>query len=454
MKSKRNYQFTVKLSQASRRRLDKILHQHCQLYNAALQERRDAWKHHHQSITFNQQNKQLTLIRQDDPDGWNGEHRLIATYTLRRVDKAFAAFFTRLKRGETPGYPRFKPARRFRTIELSTKTMQPLRIHGRFASIHVKGLPPIRFKLRRQLPPGQPEFVRITRTAARIVVSLTYSVAVPEPSDAMPENPVGLDVGIKKLFALSNGEIIPPREVAELTRAIRRIQRRMQRQRDRAVADGRARWVFAGYRKQTSQPKFRLVWDQFSNRYAKTRSKLAKLHQKAHEQLNGWQHEIANYVVAQFDFIVAEDLQIDNLTKSAKADADNPGINVAQKSGLNRAILAQGWGGLFQKIAYQAESAGKRFIQVNAAYTSQTCAACNHVDADSRKGENFRCTSCGHTADADVNAAINILRRGLETVFRPSGISSAGAAGCSITGSLEPVRLNTTGYPTSGSPCM
>ena len=445
MMAKRNYRFTVKLSRADRRRLDETLRRHCQIYNAALQERRDAWKHHRKAITFNEQTRQLTLVRHDDPAGWNQEHRLLATYTLRRLDKAFAAFFRRIKKGEKAGFPRFKAAHRFRTLEMSTKTMTPLRIHGRFASIHVKGLPPIRFKLRRPLPPGQPEFVRITRTTARVTVSLTYSVTVPDASTAVPENPVGLDVGVKKLLALSNGQLIPPREVGELTRAIRKVQRRMQRQRDQAVAEGRAHWVFNGYRKKTGQPTFRLVWDRFSNRYAKTRSKLAKLHQKGHEQLNGWHHEIANHVVAQFDCIVAEDLEIDNLTRSAKGDAENPGVNVAQKSGLNRAILAQGWAGLFQKIAYKAESAGKRFILAHPAHTSQTCSSCNHVDAASRKGETFHCKACGYEADADVNAAINILRRGLETVFGPSGISSAGAAGYSTTGSLEPVRLNPAG---------
>ena len=259
MMSKRNYRFTLKLSRADRRRLAEVLRRHCQLYNAALQERRDAWKHHHKTITFNEQTKQLTLIRQDDPQGWNQEHRLISTYTLRRLDQAFAAFFRRVKNGETPGFPRFKPAHRFRTVALSTETMRPLRIHGRFASIRIKGLPPIRFKLRRPLPSGQPQFVRITRTAARIVVSLTYSVAVPEPSDATPENPAGLDVGLEKLLALSNGEIIPPRNMAQLATQVRRVQRRMQRQRDRAVAEGRAHWVFNGYRKTTGLPRFRLV---------------------------------------------------------------------------------------------------------------------------------------------------------------------------------------------------
>lgn len=275
MISKRNYRFTVKLSRADRLSLDGVIRRHCQLYNAALQERRDAWKHHQKAITFNEQTRQLTLVRHDDPQGWNQEHRLIGVYTLRRLDQAFGAFFKRFKRGEIPGYPRFKPAHRFRSIALSTKTMRPLRVHGRFASIHIKGLPPIRFKLRRPLPPEQPEFVRISKTAARVVVSLTYSITVPEPIEAIPEQPVGLDVGINKLLALSNGEIIPPRDMAQLATQVRRIQRRMQRQHDQAVADGRAHWVFTGYRKQTGQPKFRLVWDQPSKRYLLTRQRFA-----------------------------------------------------------------------------------------------------------------------------------------------------------------------------------
>ena len=99
MMSKRNYRFTVKLSRAGRRRLEGVLRRHCQLYNAALQERRDAWKHRHKAITFNDQTKQLTLVRHDDPHVWGQEHRLLATYTLRRLDQAFAAFFKRGQKG-------------------------------------------------------------------------------------------------------------------------------------------------------------------------------------------------------------------------------------------------------------------------------------------------------------------------------------------------------------------
>ena len=141
MMSKRNYRFTVKISRADRQSLEEVLRRHCQLYNAALRERRDAWKHHRKAVTFNEQKKQLTLIRHDDPQGWNQEHRLIGVYTLRRLDQAFGAFFKRVKKGATPGYPRFKPHHRFRSVALSTKTMRPLRIHGRFASIHVRACP-------------------------------------------------------------------------------------------------------------------------------------------------------------------------------------------------------------------------------------------------------------------------------------------------------------------------
>jgi putative transposase len=108
----------------------------------------------------------------------------------------------------------------------------------------------------------------------------------------------------------------------------------------------------------------------------------------------------------QFDVIAVEDLKIGNMTRSAKGTVDKPGKNVRQKAGLNRGILANGWGLLVTRLEQKAPG---RVVKVNPAFTSQRCSACGIVDREARESQAvFRCRSCGYTGNADVNAAINI----------------------------------------------
>jgi putative transposase len=106
--------------------------------------------------------------------------------------------------------------------------------------------------------------------------------------------------------------------------------------------------------------------------------------------------------------------------RSAKGTVAEPGKKVRQKAGLNRAILDQGWGAFRVMLGYKLAAFGGTLIEVPAAYTSQTCAACGVVDAASRRDQaRFVCTGCGHEANADTNAAINILQRGLDKSLKP-----------------------------------
>jgi len=125
----------------------------------------------------------------------------------------------------------------------------------------------------------------------------------------------------------------------------------------------------------------------------------------------------------RFDVIRVEDLQITNMTRSAKGTRENPGRNVRQKAGLNRGILGSGWGLLVRRLADKAPG---RVERVRPAFTSQRCSACGHVDAESRESQaRFVCTACGFADHADVNAARNIAAghavtaRGGDGVARP-----------------------------------
>ena len=99
------------------------------------------------------------------------------------------------------------------------------------------------------------------------------------------------------------------------------------------------------------------------------------------------------------------------MTASAAGTDENPGRNVAAKSGLNRSILEEGWGIIRNQLVYKAEWAGKQLVEVNPRHTSQTCSNCGVVDPESRQGKSYACRQCGLAIDADVNAAVNILKR-------------------------------------------
>jgi putative transposase len=130
-------------------------------------------------------------------------------------------------------------------------------------------------------------------------------------------------------------------------------------------------------------------------------------------------HKLSTDLAKNHGVVAVEKLDIRRLTRSARGTAQRPGVHVAAKAGLNRAILAQGWGQLLRQLAYKFNRCGGRLVEIPPAYTSQRCAACGAVAQESRQTqERFVCVSCGHEAHADVNAALNVLAAGLAVTAR------------------------------------
>ena len=176
--------------------------------------------------------------------------------------------------------------------------------------------------------------------------------------------------------ALSTGELLhcPRLRPAERAR-LRRLQRRLARAR------------------------------KGSHRRARVKTAIAKLRAREGDRRKDWAEQTSTGLARRFDVIRIEDLRIRNMTRSAKGTVAQPGRNVRQKAGLNRGILASGWGLLGRRLEDKAPG---RVEKIHPAYTSQRCSACGHVAADSRESQAlFRCTACGYTCHADVNAAKN-----------------------------------------------
>ena len=239
----------------------------------------------------------------------------------------------------------------------------------------------------------------------------------------VPAEAVGVDRGVAVPFALSTGEMIRlPETVPALERAQRRAQKKLSR----------------GKRG--------------SRRYALARARLAKLKGRLARIRAHAAHGLSRDLVNRFGLVAIEDLKIRSMTRSARGTVEAPGKNVAQKSGLNRSILGIGWYALERMLGYKLEETGGVMVKVPAAYTSQTCAACGHVDARSRESQAlFACTACGAQTNADTNAARNILDRALRPDSYRRGntplldVEASALAACEASTRLKRRGLNAVG---------
>jgi putative transposase len=374
-------------TRAQERRLVEMLSATRELYNALLQQRRDAWTGRRAAITSGTQYRQITELRSVDPR-FAAVFRECEDAVLRRLDLAFAAFFRRLKRGETPGYPRFKPACRWNQLAFPHGD-RALRLDNRQQRVIVPGPGAIRLRKGRRIPPTFGRAFLTTKSGRWYATFECHRDVEPMPAAGRR---VGIDRGIRVLAATSDGErIANPRHADRLRSKVERHARALEDQSQRG-ADGRV----------TNR------WSPF--RMAAAR-RLARARDRERNARRDWLHKVSRHIADRYDLIALEGLSLRAMTRSARGTVDEPGRNVSAKSRLNRALLDAGFGILGTLIREKAEYAARVVIGVAPGYSSQTCAACGHVARESRKGARICCVACGYQADADVNAACVILLR-------------------------------------------
>jgi putative transposase len=384
---RRSFKFLLRPTSKQTAALSQCVEDHRQLYNAALEHRRTAYRKAGVSIKYGEQSAELKHIRADDDTGQGRWSFSSQQATLRRLDTAYAAFFQRVRQGRTPGFPRFKGRGWFDTVQWPKDgdgcrwDSQPE--HPSATYVRLQGIGHVRVHQHRPVK-GRVKTISVKREGSRwyVVLSCQDVPAQPLPSTGAV---AGIDMGVASLVMTSDGDPIEnPRHLAASADRLAAAQRGLARKK------------------------------RGSNRRRKAVTRVAALHAKVRRQRLDGAHKAALSLVCGYDLIVHEALRIANMTRSASGTPQTPGRNVAQKSGLNRSILDAGWGVFLTVLAYKAESAGRELITVNPRNTSRTCARCAHCTADNRISQAvFRCVSCGHTAHADVNAAVNILRAGL-----------------------------------------
>jgi putative transposase len=384
---RRAYVFRLRPTAGQHIALAACIESHRELYNAGLQERRDAWAHSKTRINYGDQSAQLTEIRGVRPDQavWSFSSQQA---TLRRLNKAFAGFFRRVKRGEKAGYPRFRGKARFDSVEWP-KDGDGARWLPEQRRVYLQGIGQVKVHVHRQVR-GRVKTIQIKCQGRRWMLVLSC--------DDVPTNPLpascrqaGIDVGIVSFATTSEGEHLDnPRwgraAAAKLAAAQQRLERAKRRSRNR---DRKREAVSARYRRIANQRK-------------------------------GFHHKQARALVARYGLLVVEDLQIANMLRRAKPvpDPDNPGAYLANgaraKSGLSRSISDAGWGRFVSVLRAKAEEAGRTWIEVDPRHTSDGCEACGHAAPENRVTQaDFLCQRCSHRAQADEMAARNILRAGL-----------------------------------------
>ncbi|ENO79151.1 RNA-guided endonuclease InsQ/TnpB family protein [Thauera sp. 63] len=313
---------------------------------------------------------------------------------VRALDGAFQRFFR--KEG---GYPKFK--RRGDPIGLRETDVKCFSVDAANGRIRFPKVGWLRYRASRPI-----EGRAITATLRAEADGWYVSIACAFEPKALERSPkaCGIDRGVANFAAFDTGQRIAPLDAHKrAVQCLRRYQRAVARKLEAAK-------VAAGIPKGKPFPKgFRL---QPSNRLRKAQARVAKIHQGIARQRADFLHKLSTQIAREHALVCLEDLKVRSMSASAAGTQEAPGKRVRQKAGLNRSILDQGWSMFKDQLAYKLEWRDGVLVLVHPAYTSQRCHACAHTHADNRKGEVFRCRSCGHTDHADVNAAKNILAAG------------------------------------------
>jgi len=373
-------------SRTQERAMEAILTTTRLFYNRLLAERKQAWEECGERVTKVQQLRRVKECKATNPYAAS-VHSHILQVVADDLDKAFLAFFRRIRTGEKPGYPRFRGANRW--ISFGLKELgNGFKIDGR--RLKVSGVGRITVRWHRPIE-GDIKTVRISKKAGKWYAAFSCVVLDKEPLRATGES-VGLDVGLAHLLTTSDGESIP-----------------------------NPRWY------RTEQAKLRVIQRRIARRTkgGSNRKRAVAQVQRQHERIGNRRKDFLNKLVADLvrshDLIAIEDLRITNMTRNHH---------------LSKSILDAGWGYLADHLTRKAACAGREVCLVDPSYTSKTCSGC---------GERFTqeitlsvrwvtCQACGLSLDRDHNAAINILGRAYSMRDRqPAG--------------TPPLGVNVTGLP-------
>jgi len=379
---RRAYKFRIYPATGQASRAAQCLRDHQRLYNAALEERREAWRMRKVSVRYGQQSAQLKEIRGLDADQgrWSFSSQQA---TLRRLDKAMAAFYRRCEAGQKAGYPRFKALDRWDSVEWP-RDGDGCRWKPGTSRVYLQGVGHVKVHAHRPAQ-GQVKTISLKREGRRWYVVLSCDDVPAEPLPATGRE-IGLDVGVARFATTSDGEIISNPGFARESAAELAVAQQALARKKRGSANHR-----------------------------RARAKIAGVHYRIRNRRADFHHKTARTLVRESDVIALEKLNTAGMTRrpAPKPDPEQPGTylpnNAAAKSGLNKSVLDAGWAQFTKILAAKAEEAERRVVFVNPAYTSIDCHQCGRRCTRPQQ-DTVVCPVHGGM-DADCNGARNIAAR-------------------------------------------
>jgi putative transposase len=308
-------------------------------------------------------------------------------HSLKDLEKAFKGFFAK-----RTGFPRFKKkgsGDSFRYPE-----PKQIKLDQSNSRILLPKLGWLRYRNSREAL-GQVRNVTVSQSSGKWFIAIQTQRELEQPLP-MSTTAIGIDVGIARFATLSDGNYAAP------LNSFKTHQQRL-----------------AHYQRRMSCKQ------KFSNNWKKAKTKVQKLHTAIANARKDFLHKTSTTISQNHAFVCIEDLQVKNMSRSAKGNREQPGKKVAQKSGLNRSILDQGWGEFRRQLEYKAQWNGGILLAVPPHNTSRTCPCCGYVSKENRQTQaKFQCVDCGYENHADVVGAINILERGYRLLARGESVQS------------------------------
>ena len=332
-------------------------------YNETLAVRKNAYEQDGKSVSYYETKKLLPQWKEEKPD-LKQVHSQVLQEVVKRVDLAYQAFFRRVKEGEKPGYPRFYGRYDSFTYTQSGFSLKP-------GKLWLSKIGDIKIKLHRAVD-GEIQRLNIRRMpTGKWFVSFLVEA---EPDESIPKTGLstGVDVGLKSFITLSNGEHVDnPRFFVQEENALAKAQRKLSKAEKGTLERAKALKV------------------------------VHRVHERITNKRDDFVQKVSSDLVITYDLIVFEDLNIKGMVKNHC---------------LAKHIADAAWNKLIAATSYKAEWAGKRVELVNPSNTSQICSGCGQIVLKDLSERVHKCPFCGLTLDRDHNAAINILRLGLQSV--------------------------------------
>ena len=381
------------------------------VWNKALGLNLNRLDHNFPIIRYNDMAGFLKLWKKSDEFGFLAQAQSqVLQQCLKDLDRAFKDGFDRsqpLKR-----MPKFKR----KGMGDSFRFPQSVRIEGNRVFLPKIGM--VRFRSSREME-GSIRSATVSRRGKHWFVSIVTAIEFDDPIHESSTS-TGIDRGVVNLATLSDGSTF------EGSKPLRRLAKKLAREQQKLARKTK-----------------------FSNNWKKQRERITHLHIKIADARNDAIHKATTTISKNHAVIVLEDLRTKNMTASAKGSLDEPGSKVRQKAGLNRSILDMGWFEFHRQLEYKQRWRGGQVILINPCNTSRKCSSCGFTDKLNRTTQaQFSCMACGHAENADVNAAKNILKLGIEgqdTVGASAGQKTAARIACEVNGATMPSVTGTRG---------